>query len=191
MDLLIPENGFISLNVPLTPLRIGSLSTRTTHPFFLRQLQTILDAAGFHVRLSNPYQFKTKGEMLVECLDQLLLSELAFQSTSCGRFSRFNYEHCGRCVPCLVRRAAFLHWGNGDDTSYRYEDLSIPSSEYRDFDDVRSAAIATLRVEQSGVDAWAGDALNHVHLGDTTPYADLAGRGISELREFLGEIGAI
>ena len=121
VELLIPENGFISLNVPLTPLRIGSLSTRTTHPFFLQQVQVNLGCRRFPcVRLSNPYQLKTKGEILVECMDQPLLRELAFQSTSCGRFSRFNYEHCGRCVPCLVRRAAFLHWGMGDDTSYRY-----------------------------------------------------------------------
>ncbi len=30
--LIVPENGFISLNVPLTNGRLGSLSTRTTHP---------------------------------------------------------------------------------------------------------------------------------------------------------------
>ena len=191
VELLIPENGLISLNVPLTPLRIGSLSTRTTHPFFLQQVQSILDASGFHVRLSNPYQLKTKGEVLVECMDQPLLRELAFQSTSCGRFSRFNYEHCGRCVPCIVRRASFLHWGMGDDTSYRYEDLSIPNVEYRDFDDVRSVAFAALQVERSGVDAWAGGALNYIHLGDTSPYAYMARRGIAELREFLDQAGAI
>ena len=118
VDILIPENGFVSLNVPLTPLRLGSLSTRTTHPLFIRQIQGILDAVGFHVRLLNPYQLKTKGEMLVECSDQSLLRELVFGSTSCGRFSRFNYKHCGRCVPCLVRRAAFLRWGRGDETIY-------------------------------------------------------------------------
>ncbi|MXE16511.1 DNA-binding protein, partial [Escherichia coli] len=31
IDFFVPENGFISLNAPLTPRRIGSLSTRTTH----------------------------------------------------------------------------------------------------------------------------------------------------------------
>ena len=191
VTLLIPENGFISLNVPLTPLRIGSLSTRTTHPFFIQQIQSILDGAGFRVQLSNPYQLKTKGEMLVECMDQPLLQDLVFQSTSCGRFSRFNYEHCGRCVPCIVRRAAFLHWAKGDETSYVYDDLSIPNDEYRDFDDVRSVAFAALQVEESGVDAWAGGALNYIHLGDTSLYADMAGRGIAELREFLDQAGAI
>ena len=191
VHLLIPENGFISLNVPLTPLRLGSLSTRTTHPLFIKQMQGILDSLDFQVRLSNPYQFKTKGEMLVECQDQCLLRELAFHSTSCGRFMRFNYEHCGRCVPCLIRRAAFLWWGNGDETGYKYEDLSIRDSDHRDYDDVRSAIFAALFVEQSGVDAWAGDGLNQVQLGDTTHYTDLAERGIEELSAFLSNVGAV
>ena len=191
VDLLIPENGFISLNIPLTPLRLGSLSTRTTHPVFIEQMQGILDSLGFQVRLSNPYQFKTKGEMLVECQDQCLLRELAFQSTSCGRFMRFNYEHCGRCVPCLIRRAAFLWWGNGDGTPYSYEDLAIRDSQHRDFDDVRSAIFAALSVQKFGIDVWAGDALNQIRLGDTTPYANLAQRGMAELKAFLAHVGAI
>lgn len=35
-------------NVPisLTGARLGSLSTRTTHPIFIRQFQELLDAAG-------------------------------------------------------------------------------------------------------------------------------------------------
>ena len=191
VELLIPENGFISLNIPLTPFRLGSLSTRTTHPFFINQMQNILDALGLNVRLSNPYQFKTKGEMLHECEDEPLLRELVFHSTSCGRFMRFGYKHCGRCVPCLIRRSAFLNWGNGDATDYHYRDLSIEDSWHRDFDDVRSAAFAALSVEHLGVDAWAGDALNQVRLGDPERYADLAERGISELRTFLDDIGAM
>ena len=189
IQLTIPENGFIGLNVPLTPLRVGSLSTRTAHPFFIQQVQRVLDASGFRVTLSNPYQFKTKGKMLAECVDQPLLRQLVFESTSCGRFSRFNYTHCGRCVPCLVRRAAFLRWGQGDTTTYKHDDLSIPDDQHRGFDDVRSLAFATLRVAQSGVEEWAGDALNQMHLGNTTPYADLAERGIAELRSFLDKAG--
>ena len=191
VELLIPENGFISLNIPLTSLRLGSLSTRTTHPFFIQQIQTILDALDFRVRLSNPYQLKTKGQMLLECLDQNLLRELAFRSTSCGRFMRFNYEHCGRCVPCLIRRAAFLRWGNGDATEYHYEDLSIRDDQHRDSHDVRSAVVAALSVQQSGVDEWAGDALNYKRLGEVAPYAELAERGMDELSAFLNHVGAI
>ena len=60
------ENGFISINPPLTDMRLGSLSTRTSHPAVLQMLQQILDAGNFWVRLVNPYQQKTKGEMLLE-----------------------------------------------------------------------------------------------------------------------------
>lgn len=32
--IIVPENGYISINPPLTRRRIGSHSTRTTHPYF-------------------------------------------------------------------------------------------------------------------------------------------------------------
>ena len=41
IPLLMPENGAIALNVPLTPSRRGSCSTRTAHPFFLNTLRKI------------------------------------------------------------------------------------------------------------------------------------------------------
>src|SRR5690606_33855127 len=117
ISLVVPENGFISMNVPLTNLRLGSLSTRTTHPYFLRQIQRVWAAVGLNVEITNPYQFRTKGELLVGCEHQNLLQTLASQSTSCGRFGRYGYKHCGRCIPCLVRRAAFLKWGQPDKTA--------------------------------------------------------------------------
>ena len=191
VDLVVPENGFISLNIPLTPLRLGTLSTRTTHPHFLGQIQAILDAAGLEVRLSNPYQFHTKGEMLHGCRDQALLASLVQDSTSCGRFARYGYTHCGRCVPCLARRAAFHRWGASDLTHYKFADLSINDSEHRHFDDVRSVSFAWSRVAQGGVGHWAGSALSHVLLGDTEAYAGVAGRGIEELHDFLSSAGAL
>lgn len=39
VDLYVPENGVISLNIPLTVMRLGSLSTRTTHPYFMGMFQ--------------------------------------------------------------------------------------------------------------------------------------------------------
>ena len=33
--LRVPKNGLIALNVPLDQLRLGALSTRTTHPFYI------------------------------------------------------------------------------------------------------------------------------------------------------------
>lgn len=190
VDLLVPENGFISLNVPLTSLRLGSLSTRTTHPLFMRRIQELFDSCDLRVRLRNPYRLQTKGEMLSGCADQKLLETLVFDGTSCGRFARYKYAHCGRCVPCLVRRAAFLHWGKGDKTTYRFLDLSLPDKAHRGFDDVRSAAYAGLQVERLGVEAWAGSAVSSVWLPETEPYIALLERGVGELSTFLKSVGA-
>lgn len=97
--LYLCENGFIAVNPPLTGSRIGSLSTRTAHPNFLSLFQDVLDAVNIGVSVVTPYEAMMKGEMLGECADQTLLRELAGISTSCGRFQRWNYRHCGRCVP--------------------------------------------------------------------------------------------
>src|SRR3989442_11166273 len=88
VTLHVCENGFIAINPPLTGSRLGSLSTRTAHPYFLAQFQNILKAAGLHVEIRTPYAAKTKGEMLKECADQPLLRVFAAGSTSCGRFPR-------------------------------------------------------------------------------------------------------
>ena len=69
VPLIIPENGFIALNAPLTPRRVGSLSTRTTHPYFLGKIQSVFDQVGIPATINNPYEFKTKGEMYRECLN--------------------------------------------------------------------------------------------------------------------------
>jgi hypothetical protein len=193
VELIVPENGFISLNVPLTPLRLGSLSTRTTHPYYLAKVQALLDAAGLNVRLRNPYQLKTKGEMLLGCLDQALLKTLAGRSTSCSRYARTSFTQCGRCVPCLVRRAAFERWGVADSTApaYRYSALSKPGAKYRDFDDVRAVAFAVETVRRHGVDAWIGGALNSAQLGPVADLRAVAQRGLSELEQFLTSQGVI
>ncbi|MGV8838821.1 MAG: Qat anti-phage system QueC-like protein QatC [Bauldia sp.] len=189
--LVIPENGYISVNVPLTPLRRGSLSTRTTHPHFLAMLQELFDAAGLRIEITNPYQFKTKGEMLKECLDQTNLKGLASHSTSCGRYARSGFRQCGRCVPCLVRRAAFEEWGEADATRYRFDDLGRPGPRYRDFDDVRSAGVAVRTLNSAGLQGWVGGAMNSVAIPNRPDLNAVAERGLREIERFLSTQGAL
>ena len=191
VELRIPENGFISQNVPLTPLRTGSLSTRTTHPYFLRLIQETLDAAGFRVRLHNPYEHSTKGEMLSGCTDQALLAQLVADSTSCGRYSRTGFQHCGRCVPCQVRRGAYLAWGQNDETTdgYKYGPLGQDDVRHARFDDVRSVAMAVETVRRYGIDELIGGAMNARMLGDVTPYREVVRRGIAELDALHANLG--
>lgn len=183
------ENSLISINPPLTPARIGSLSTRTTHPVFLGLFKELLEAAELRVNVRNPYQLKTKGEMLRECRDQAFLQKYAAETTSCGRFARNGWRHCGRCLPCLIRRAAFHRWGEEDKTVYVYADLSKDDSQHARFDDVRCAAMAAALVESEGIDSLSTTNLNALTMGDLTPYKTMLTRGIRELGQFLAAAG--
>ncbi len=190
VPLYLCENGFIAINPPLTGSRLGGLSTRTAHPEFLGWLQTVLDAADLAVEIVNPYSAKTKGEMLRECTNQLLLKSEAVRSTSCGRYQRFKYRHCGRCVPCQVRRAAFLAWGGIlDTTSYVYEQLGRHDEDHSGFDDVRSVAIALVAAGGDGVESWLGHALASPLIRDRAALISMLDRGLVELRTLHNAYG--
>lgn len=130
--LFIPENGLISLNVPLTDARLGSFSTRTTHPHLIGLLRTLLRHLKISINIELPYRFATKGEMIRQCKNQGALQHGLSATMSCahpsaGRFGpeRNPNQHCGRCLPCLIRRAA-VNSIMADSTSYAQDDLSQP-----------------------------------------------------------------
>jgi 7-cyano-7-deazaguanine synthase in queuosine biosynthesis len=179
--MFICENGFIAVNPPLTGARLGSLSTRTAHPAFLRGIQELLNGIGLRVSIENPYRHRTKGEMLRACADQNLIRALAATSTSCGRFKVFGYRHCGRCMPCQIRRAAFLAWGVADTTSYVYAPLGRADDDHAGFDDVRSAAMAIAEVSRDGLDRWLGNALTGAPSAERPALKGVVTRGLDEL----------
>ena len=187
--LYAPENGFISVNPPLTEARIGSLSTRTTHPVYVARLQNLLRAAELNITITNPYQFRSKGEMFQDCRDQELLKKMASVSTSCSRYERHGMQHCGRCVPCLIRRAAFHRWGQTDTTTYKYEDLSAPNGHHPSFDDVRCAAMAIAAAKADGVDSLLGATLASPLVDDVRPYRIVVERGLQELEVLFDVLG--
>ncbi|MBU4143188.1 MAG: Qat anti-phage system QueC-like protein QatC [Pseudomonadota bacterium] len=189
VPLYVCENGFIAINPPLTGGRLGSLSTRTAHPVVLSLLQQLLDAAGLRVRIVNPYRFKTKGEMLRECVDQVLLEAHAFQTTSCGRFKQFGYKHCGRCVPCLVRRSAFHAWKGKDSTYYKYSNLARDDEDHAGFDDVRSALIGIAECGEVGITRWLGATLSSDLVADKEELRQTVERGLGEIRALLTGLG--
>jgi 7-cyano-7-deazaguanine synthase in queuosine biosynthesis len=181
VTLYVCENGFISVNPPLTGARLGSLSTRTTHPRVISLVQQLLDTAGLRVRVENPYRLKTKGEMMRECKNLSLLRAHASHTTSCGRYNHFGYKHCGRCVPCLVRRAAFLTSGIDDVTEYIYADIGRDDEDYAGFDDVRAVAMAVAEAGSVGLENWIGTALSTALVGDVVPLQTMIGRELEEL----------
>lgn len=136
----VPENGLIAINAPLTRRRIGSLSTRTTHPHFLAELNAMFVECGLGVDLRNMFEACTKGEMLKEC-EHPDKEALAARSYSCGKGKRLNRQ-CGRCVPCLIRRASIKEAGLKDLTQYYCVDIGTAPRH----DDVLAARLATVKV---------------------------------------------
>jgi hypothetical protein len=126
LPLWIPENGFASLNLPMTADQRGSLSTRTTHPLFLEQLATLASAAGAHAQIENPLSGMTKGEMfrrVGELVGDDAASGFLSATHSCGHTGHRNFkisprQQCGVCYGCLLRRASFLAADLQDRTSY-------------------------------------------------------------------------
>jgi len=89
----VPENGFIGINVPLTRARVGSASTRTTHPHFM----SLIRNSGRHqhhcrsrarwpeflIRLHAPAHYGSSGDRSPEPGDQPVPA--AHQGGNAGR----------------------------------------------------------------------------------------------------------
>lgn len=123
-----PENGLIALNVPLDTHRLGALSTRTTHPFYIARWNELLGKLGIAGHIENPYWDKTKGEMVRGCANAALLEAAVPLTLSCasptkGRWRGHGTQHCGYCLPCLIRRASLA--SIADVTTYTVPDLRV------------------------------------------------------------------
>jgi len=126
LPVLVPENGFIGINIPLTSSRSGSCSTRTTHPNFINLFNKLLLNIGISNEIINIYKGMSKGQILEEIKDNELLKNLAKKTISCSHPCQVRYlsesipQNCGSCYPCLVRRAAMLS-ANIEDCDYKFD----------------------------------------------------------------------
>lgn len=149
VPLYIPENGFIGINVPLTPARSGSLSTRTTHPYFMARFAECAKALGITNPIVNPFRVMTKGEILTSCSDQEGLRALARRTLSCAhpeasRFAQRKQGNCGYCFPCLIRRASMHHIGLDRAGDYAFDALTEESEVAQERGDDLRALIRLL-----------------------------------------------
>lgn len=190
VPLWIPENGFASLNPPLGADRRGSLSTRTTHPRYLHDLQAVLRVVGAHATIENVFSRMTKGEMFRWAADTVgpdAASTYLSRTNSCSHTdARYSgapaVSSCGVCFGCLVRRAAFSAAGLHDCTTYLSEDRSGGFDEY-----VRGKSIV-VSVEdfaRVGVSARTIMAMSLPPNYPAREALDLCQRGVSELRSYL------
>ena len=110
-------------------------------------------------------------------------SQFATETVSCGKWKRRN-QQCGRCVPCLIRRASFHAAGVADGTDYQYPDLAAVMIDEDGRDDLIAVQAALTR---------RGSLERHVMNAGPLPtsaserkaYIDVAERGMNELRTYL------
>jgi hypothetical protein len=189
----VPENGLISLNVPMTATRAGSLSTRTTHVYFLGLFQEAMAGLGLRHVLRTPYRFRTKGEMLREAANPELMKRLTPLTMSCAHPENVRWAggtpgtHCGHCLPCLVRRAAVAAAGYPDaiyDCNVLTHPPAADSERGRDY---RALSMAFERLRAATTHRFMFEVLN---AGPLPPeligeFAGVFSRGLGELRVFF------
>lgn len=192
----VPENGLISLNVPLDPLRVGAWSTRTTHPFYLARWQELLDGLGISARIVNPYRFKTKGEMLSGAADTAFVQKNLTATISCSSITKARWKglppgHCGHCTPCLIRRAAIRAAFKTDPTSYTLQDPAAKPLDSRsaESEHIRAFQLMARRLSRSpGVEevlVHKPGPLSDYPPADTSQYAEVFRRGVEEVASVL------
>lgn len=170
-EVVIPENGLIAINPPLNISRVGTLSTRTAHPRFVQELSEFFRAVGaFDGTIQNPFLYLSKTDVVA--LAGRRLGTRLRRTYSCSHLGRTVWagqrdQHCGYCVPCLYRRAAFFEIGADDPADY-YRDVFRRFDKLTDIE--RSDVVALLgfaqRVARMSTAQRAAVALAH---GTTNP----------------------
>jgi 7-cyano-7-deazaguanine synthase in queuosine biosynthesis len=194
-QLLISENGFVSLNVPISANRIGSFSTRTTHPFFIHSIQKLISHLGLNVELVLPYKYKTKGEILDEVMDRQVLLDGVNLTRSCSKSNLrfYSYDpkgHCGVCMPCIIRMAALKRAGMSEG-----EYLFDISSSTKNLSKSEGETLRALKIflernkKRSGSKIF--DLLSNGPIPDKSgsigEYEAVFNRGLIELMDLLGQ----
>lgn len=196
IEFIIPENGLISLNVPLTGTRLSSHSTRTTHPYYLSTFKKIILGLGIKNKITNPYQWKTKGEMMKECSNQKLLKKLNSETLSCSHSENSRYSglkpgiQCGYCVPCIIRQASEKESGISG-TSYVYDiKQNLPSQKSISGSDIRAFKLSLKHLENRPRRSIMFDILSSGPLPfdskqDLDEYIGVYIRGMDEVKKFI------
>ena len=112
-EVILADNGVISLNLPFNDQLVGALNTRSTHPKFLFLFNDLVHhALGDSLTISNPLWNRTRAGSL-EILRDAGVPELLEFTVSCAnaRAQIKATPHCGICLQCLDRRVGALAAG--------------------------------------------------------------------------------
>jgi 7-cyano-7-deazaguanine synthase in queuosine biosynthesis len=187
VPLYIPENGFIGINVPLTPSRSGSFSTRTTHPYFMATFAQSVQRLGITNPIVNPFRTMTKGEILAACQDQQTLRALAPRTLSCAhpeasRYAQRRQGNCGYCFPCLIRRASMHHVGLDRARDYAFDALREDGEMALERGDDLRALIRSLNRPYRPLDVLRN---GPVASEEVAAFAGVYGRGRGEILAWM------
>jgi 7-cyano-7-deazaguanine synthase in queuosine biosynthesis len=191
IPLHVPENGLISLNVPLTKSRSGSQSTRTTHPYYIKLLKDLVSSLGITNPIELPFRFLTKGEMLQQTTPSNILRTTVPLSISCAHPDQRRYRglppggHCGYCFPCLIRRAATAYSGIIDS---KYDDFDGFPPDYRT-EGGRDYRALKMALERFRIRSRSMDFLEVLNSGpidtdELDEYVEVYRRGMTELQAY-------
>lgn len=106
------ENGIMSLN---PKFNFSRRVTKTTSPKTIFLYNDLLKKLGINIKIKNPFEFKTKGE-IINCLRDEKYNEFTKEKTrTCSKNSSVihfrnkqkGYFHCGVCIACILRQIGF------------------------------------------------------------------------------------
>lgn len=124
-DVYINENGIMAVHAPIAEARVGSYSTKTAAPSILEAVERLANQAlDGGVRVGNALIKDTKADV-VEKARALGVSDRLIDTVSCWAINRHGGIHCGICIPCIMRRLAFVS-GDVDDADHQIDCLNPP-----------------------------------------------------------------
>jgi 7-cyano-7-deazaguanine synthase in queuosine biosynthesis len=115
-DVLLPDNGYVSINPPISGELAGALASRSTHPTLLRLVNDLVSLLfpDQSIMVANPLADRTRAEAL-EILKRYGFQGLITQTLTCGKFRSHKQSravpHCGTCSQCVDRRFAVVTAG--------------------------------------------------------------------------------
>lgn len=122
---LLADNGYVSINPPISGELAGALASRGTHPTLLRLVNRLVSLLFSQpIMLINPLADQTRAEAL-ETLKRHNCQDLISSTLTCGKFRSPRQSgavpHCGTCSQCVDRRFAVIRAGLEDvDPADRY-----------------------------------------------------------------------
>jgi 7-cyano-7-deazaguanine synthase in queuosine biosynthesis len=120
----IYESGIGAVNLPLMAGMVGSRTTRSVHPEFLKRMSDLVSlVCDRSIKFDVPFVTRTKGQVARE-LSGHGLGGLARMTVSCVHYPLREQGHkqCGICPACIFRRQALSVAGTDEaEDTYKFD----------------------------------------------------------------------